>query len=110
MALPSEMRRSSNYNELPDGLGKAFARREPHFRQRGPWYMRTQPHASLSRLDRRTYGQGFRPGQGMPHQCTTAAAMRRWDRYAKATLAAMAALIVLAADTAARELGRAQTR
>ncbi len=46
----------------------------------------------------------------MPHQWTTAAAVRRWDRYAKAMLAAMAALIMLAADTAARELGRAQTR
>src|SRR5450432_2490554 len=46
----------------------------------------------------------------MPHQCTTAAAVRRWDRYAKAMLAAMAALIMLAADAAARELGRAQTR
>jgi hypothetical protein len=46
----------------------------------------------------------------MPHQCTTAAAVWRWDRYAKAMLAAMAALIMLAADTAARELRRAQTR
>jgi L,D-transpeptidase catalytic domain len=46
----------------------------------------------------------------MPHQCTTAAAVRRWDRYAKAMLAAMAALIMLAADTAAQELRRAQTR
>src|SRR5262249_24393246 len=49
----------------------------------------------------------------MPYQCTTAAAVRRWDRYAKAMLAAMAALIMLAADTAARqarELRRAQTR
>ena len=46
----------------------------------------------------------------MPHQCTTAASVRRWDRYAKAMLAAMAALIMLAADTAARELRRAQTR
>jgi hypothetical protein len=55
-------------------------------------------------------GQGFQPGHGMPHQCTTAAAVRRWDRYAKAMLAAMAALIMLAADTAARESRRAQTR
>ena len=46
----------------------------------------------------------------MPHQCTTAAAVRRWDRYAKAMLAAMAALTMLAADTAAQELRRAQTR
>jgi hypothetical protein len=46
----------------------------------------------------------------MPHQCTTAAAARHWDRYAKAMLAAMAALIMLAADTAARELRRVQTR
>jgi lipoprotein-anchoring transpeptidase ErfK/SrfK len=46
----------------------------------------------------------------MPHQCTTAAAVRRWDRYAKAMLAAMAALMMLSADTAARELRRAQTR
>ena len=46
----------------------------------------------------------------MPHQCTTAASVRRWDRYAKAVLAAMAALIMLAADTAAQELRRAQTR
>jgi len=46
----------------------------------------------------------------MPHQCTTAAAVRRWDRYAKAMLAAMAVLIMLAADTAAQELRRAQTR
>ena len=36
--------------------------------------------------------------------------MRRWDRYAKAMLAAMAALTMLAADTAAQELRRAQTR
>src|SRR3954451_22883418 len=60
--------------------------------------------------DRRTSGQGFRPGQGMPHQCTTAASVRRWDRYGKAMLAAMAALIMLAGDTAAQELRRAQTR
>ena len=46
----------------------------------------------------------------MPYQCTTAASVRRWDRYAKAMLAAMAALIMLAADTTARELRRAQTR
>jgi lipoprotein-anchoring transpeptidase ErfK/SrfK len=46
----------------------------------------------------------------MPHQCTTAAAVRCWDRYAKAMLAAMAALTMLAADTAARELRRAQAR
>ncbi len=46
----------------------------------------------------------------MPHQCTTAAAVRRWDRYAKAMLAAMVALTMLAADTAAQELRRAQTR
>jgi L,D-transpeptidase catalytic domain len=46
----------------------------------------------------------------MPHQCTTAASVRRWDRYAKAMLAAMAALIMLAGDTAAQELRRAQTR
>ena len=45
----------------------------------------------------------------MLHQCTTAA-LRRWDLYAKAMLAAMAALIMLAADTAAQELRRAQTR
>jgi lipoprotein-anchoring transpeptidase ErfK/SrfK len=53
--------------------------------------------------------EGFRPGHGMPHQCTIAA-VRRWDRYAKAVLAAMAALIMLTADTAAREVRRAQTR
>ncbi|WKA30042.1 L,D-transpeptidase [Bradyrhizobium roseum] len=46
----------------------------------------------------------------MPHQCTTAAAKRRWDRYATAMLAAMAALTMLAADTAARESRRPQTR
>ncbi len=46
----------------------------------------------------------------MPHQCTTAASVRRWDRYAKVMFAAMAALIMLAADTAAQELRRAQTR
>jgi hypothetical protein len=46
----------------------------------------------------------------MPHQCTTAASVRRWDRYAKAMLAAMAALIMLAAEPAARELRGAQTR
>src|SRR5882757_3120338 len=46
----------------------------------------------------------------MPHQCTTAASVRRWDRYGKAMLAAMAALIMLAGDTAAQELRRAQTR
>jgi hypothetical protein len=46
----------------------------------------------------------------MPHQCTTAASARRWDRCAKAMFAAMAALIMLAADTAAQELRRAQTR
>jgi hypothetical protein len=46
----------------------------------------------------------------MPHQCTTAAAVRRWDRYARAMLAAMEALIMLAAETAAQELRRAQTR
>jgi hypothetical protein len=45
----------------------------------------------------------------MLHQCTTAAAVPRRDRYAKAMLAAMAALIMLASDTAARELRRAQT-
>src|SRR5215470_5521104 len=55
-------------------------------------------------------GKAFRPGHGMPYQCTTAAAVRRWDRYAKAMLAAMAALIMLAADTTARELRPAQTR
>src|SRR5215218_6614369 len=55
-------------------------------------------------------GQGFQLGHGMPHQCATAAAVRRCDRYAKAMLAAMAALIMLAADTAARESRRAQTR
>ncbi len=36
--------------------------------------------------------------------------MRRWDRYAKAMLAAMAALTMLAVDTAAQESRRAQTR
>ena len=36
--------------------------------------------------------------------------MRRWEPHAKAMLAAMAALIMLAADTAAQELRRAQTR
>src|SRR3954469_4181082 len=46
----------------------------------------------------------------MPHQCTTAASVRRWDRYARAMLAAMAALTMLAADTAAQELRRAPTR
>ena len=46
----------------------------------------------------------------MLHECTTAASVRRWDRYAKAMLAAMAALTMLAADTAAQELRRAQTR
>jgi lipoprotein-anchoring transpeptidase ErfK/SrfK len=46
----------------------------------------------------------------MPHQCTTAAALQRRRPYAKAVLAAMAALTVLTADTAARESGRAQTR
>jgi hypothetical protein len=46
----------------------------------------------------------------MPHQCTSAASVRRWDRYAKAMLAAMAALTMLAAETAARESRRAQTR
>src|SRR4051794_5010781 len=46
----------------------------------------------------------------MPHQCTTAASVRRWDRYTKVMLAAMAALTMLAADTAAQELRRAQTR
>jgi hypothetical protein len=45
-------------------------------------------------------GQGFRPGQGMPHR----------DGYATAMLAAMAALMMLAADTAARELRRAPPR
>ena len=49
-------------------------------------------------------------GHGMPHQCTTAASVWRWDRYAKAILAAMAALTMLAADTAAQESRRAQTR
>src|SRR5450631_350441 len=63
-------------------------------------------------MDRDRASIDARPGKGhgMPHQCTTAAAVRRWDRYAKAMLAAMAALIMLAADTAARELRRAQTR
>ena len=46
----------------------------------------------------------------MPHECTTAASARRWDRYAKAMLAATVALTMLAADTAAQELRRAQTR
>ena len=36
--------------------------------------------------------------------------MRRWDRYAKAMFAAMAALTMLAADAAAGEVRRAQTR
>jgi hypothetical protein len=36
--------------------------------------------------------------------------VRRWDRYGKAMLAAMAALIMLGGDTAAQELRRAQTR
>jgi hypothetical protein len=62
-------------------------------------------------MDRdRTSGLDFRLGHGMPHQCTTAAAVGRWDRYAKAMFAAMAALMMLAADTAARELRHAQTR
>jgi len=50
----------------------------------------------------------------MPHQCTTAASVRRWDRYAKgmvvAMLAAMAALTMLAADAAAREPRRVPAR
>jgi lipoprotein-anchoring transpeptidase ErfK/SrfK len=46
----------------------------------------------------------------MPHQCTTAAAVRRWKPHAKAMLAAMAALMMSAADSAALELRRAQTR
>jgi L,D-transpeptidase-like protein len=46
----------------------------------------------------------------MPYQCTTAVSVRRWDRYTKVMLAAMAALTMLAADTAAQELRRAQTR
>src|SRR6201995_6080549 len=46
----------------------------------------------------------------MPCQCTTAAPSRCWDRYAKVMLAAMAALMMLAADAAAREVRRAQTR
>jgi lipoprotein-anchoring transpeptidase ErfK/SrfK len=50
----------------------------------------------------------------MPHQCTTAASVRRRDRYAKGMLgvmlAAMAALTMLSADTAARESRRAQAR
>jgi hypothetical protein len=46
----------------------------------------------------------------MPHQCTTAASVRRWDCYAKAMFAAMAALTMLAADAAAGEVRRAQTR
>jgi hypothetical protein len=46
----------------------------------------------------------------MPHQCTTAASVRRWDRYATAMLAAMAALTMLAADAAARESRRAPAR
>src|SRR5262245_19162007 len=46
----------------------------------------------------------------MPHQCLTAAAVRRWDRYAKAMLAAVASLTMLAADTAARESRRAPAR
>ena len=46
----------------------------------------------------------------MPHQCTTAASVRRRDRYAKAMFAAMAALTMLAADAAAGEVRRAQTR
>src|SRR3954469_15329430 len=46
----------------------------------------------------------------MPYQYTTAASVRRWDRYGKAILAAMAALIMLAGDTAAQELRRAPTR
>jgi len=46
----------------------------------------------------------------MLHQCATAAAARRWDRCAKAMLAAMAALTMLTADTAAQELRRAPMR
>jgi hypothetical protein len=46
----------------------------------------------------------------MPRQCTTAAAVRRWDRYAGAAFAAIAALIVLTADTSAREARRAPAR
>ena len=46
----------------------------------------------------------------MPCQCTTAAPSRCWDRYAKVMLAAMATLMMLAVDTAARELRHAPTR
>src|SRR5258708_3277732 len=45
----------------------------------------------------------------MPHQYTTAA-VRRWNRCAKAMLVAMAPLIIPAADTAAREVRHAPTR
>ena len=55
-------------------------------------------------------GKAFDRGTECYINARTAASVRRWDRYAKAMLAAMAALIMLAADTAARELRRAQTR
>ena len=45
----------------------------------------------------------------MPHQSMTDAAMRRWWPYAKAMISAMATLIILTADVAAREPRRAQS-
>ena len=45
----------------------------------------------------------------MPHQPMTDAAMRRWQPHAKAMLAAMAALIMLTSDMAARELRHTQS-
>ncbi len=46
----------------------------------------------------------------MPRQCTTAASVRQFNRYAGAMLAAMAALTMSVADTAASEQRRAPTR
>src|SRR5436190_898788 len=45
----------------------------------------------------------------MPHQLATAAAMRSCEHHAKAIFAAMAALIMLTADSAAREPRRTQS-
>jgi hypothetical protein len=36
---------------------------EPHFRQRGPWYMRKWPDGSRSWLDRRCPGKAFNRGR-----------------------------------------------
>jgi L,D-transpeptidase catalytic domain len=46
----------------------------------------------------------------MPRQCSTAASVRRWDRYAGAMLAVVAALTMLTADASAREARRAPVR